>query len=480
MTTINDIITQIDDGKKTALISGNFNYVHHGHNRLFAFAKLNADYLIIAVHNDDAKGALIDIKQRIEHVNNNAYVDFAFIVDMPLSDAIMKIKPDIIVKGVEHKAKHNIEEKLCESYGGRLIFSSGDIFNDPKPTKRENFNLDDDYKQRHHINHNDVISAIDNINNLNAIIIGDTIIDEYVDCAPLGMSREDPTIVVQPLKNNYFIGGAAIVAAHATSLGANVHFYSVCGDDIMGKKLNNMLDEYHFNKVVLRDNMRKTIHKKRYRADQKTMLRVNDITQNTISKEHCQQIYNHIKNIIKDQDILIFSDFNYGCLPQNLIDDLINLAIQHNVKIVADSQSSSQTGDISRYHDCMLLTPTEHEARIALNDSESGLVHIMQQLINKTNSQHIILTLAENGAIGHCQTLCDGYITDEIIAMNPLANDVAGAGDSLFITTSLAICGGLNFWQALYLGSLAAALQVKNIGNTPLQPTELLAQLTNH
>ena len=478
--TIDDILTHIDKNKKTAFISGNFNHVHHGHNRLFAFAKLNADYVIVGVNPNDTQGALIDITKRIQYVTENDYIDFAFMLDMPLSDAIMKIKPDIIVKGVEYKNQINLEEKLCESYGGRLIFSSGDVFNDQKPPKIKNFNIANGYQQRHHIKHDDLINVIDNINHINAIIIGDVIIDEYVECMPLGMSREDPTIVVQPLKNEYFIGGAAIVAAHAASLGANVNFYSVCGDDAMGKSLHNMLQDYRFNKMIFHDNMRKTIHKKRYRAHQKTMLRVNDISQHTISKEYCKEIYHHIKNIICDQDIIIFADFNYGCLPQNLVDDLIDLAIQHDVKITADSQSSSQIGDISRYHDSMLLTPTEHEARIALNDNESGLVNIMQQLIDKTNSQHIILTLAENGAIGHCQSLCEGYITDEIIAMNPLANDVAGAGDSLFVTTSLAMSTGLNFWQSLYLGSLAAALQVKNIGNAPLQPHQLCEQLKHH
>ena len=35
--------------------------------------------------------------------------------------------------------------------------------------------------------------------------------------------------------------------------------------------------------------------------------------------------------------------------------------------IAADSQASSQMGDISRFHDMDLITPTEREARISLN-----------------------------------------------------------------------------------------------------------------
>ena len=45
------------------------------------------------------------------------------------------------------------------------------------------------------------------------------------------MSQEDPTIVVTPIESKKFIGGAAIVAAHAASLGSNVIYISVCGSD---------------------------------------------------------------------------------------------------------------------------------------------------------------------------------------------------------------------------------------------------------
>ena len=53
--------------------------------------------------------------------------------------------------------------------------------------------------------------------------------DEYIDCDPLGMSQEDPSLVVTPIQSEKFIGGAAIVAAHARSLGADVRYFSVSG-----------------------------------------------------------------------------------------------------------------------------------------------------------------------------------------------------------------------------------------------------------
>ena len=45
------------------------------------------------------------------------------------------------------------------------------------------------------------------------------------------MSQEDPTLVVTPVEETTFLGGAGIVAAHARRLGARVHFISVTGRD---------------------------------------------------------------------------------------------------------------------------------------------------------------------------------------------------------------------------------------------------------
>ena len=41
---------------------------------------------------------------------------------------------------------------------------------------------------------------------LDVLIIGDVILDEYVECEPLGMSQEDPTIVVSPIDKKIFWG----------------------------------------------------------------------------------------------------------------------------------------------------------------------------------------------------------------------------------------------------------------------------------
>jgi bifunctional ADP-heptose synthase (sugar kinase/adenylyltransferase) len=45
------------------------------------------------------------------------------------------------------------------------------------------------------------------------------------------------------------------------------------------------------------------------------------------------------------------------------------------------------------------------------------------------------------------------------------------------ITSALALASGGNIWEAACLGSLAAAVQVGRVGNTPIQTSELLQEL---
>ena len=45
------------------------------------------------------------------------------------------------------------------------------------------------------------------------------------------------------------------------------------------------------------------------------------------------------------------------------------------------------------------------------------------------------------------------------------------------MATSMALRSGADVWEASYLGSLAAALQVSRVGNLPLATAELVTEI---
>ena len=197
-----------------------------------------------------------------------------------------------------------------------------------------------------------------------------------------------------------------------------------------------------------------------------------------IDKQLQNKVFQQFIDIVDSIDLLIFSDFNYGCLPNSLVNKIIEVAKNKNIFIVADSQSSSQIGDISRFQDMDLITPTEREARLSVQDYDSGLIVLAEQLQSKSNCKNLLLKIGENGVLIHSYFKNHKkWETDKIPALNDSPKDVAGAGDSMLISSSLALSVGANIWEAALIGSIAASIQVSRVGNKPITFTEIIEYL---
>lgn len=470
------------------LVTGNFNVLHAGHLRLFKFAKECGSRFIVGVNSDRlaGEGSYVEENLRLECVQNSNWVDEAFLTDQPIADVIARLRPDIVVKGKEHETRFNPELEALEKYGGKLIFSSGETVFSSIDLIRKSFyepirngiELPHEFLGRHKIGLARLTSVINQFTNLKVCVIGDLIIDEYITCQALGMSQEDPTIVVTPIDSTRFLGGAAIVAAHAAGLGASVQFISVTGVDASHDFAASELAKVGVHAHLLTDGSRPTTLKQRYRSQGKSLLRISHLHQGAISLGLQDQIMALVQDALVNADLLVFSDFNYGCLPQSLVDKVIAVAKSRGVMLAADSQSSSQMGDVSRFRSMDLICPTEREARISTRNREDGLVVLTEQLRAQADAKNILLKLGEEGVLIHTGNgEVDIWLTDRVGALNLSPKDVAGAGDSLLVASALTlVCGG-SIWEAATLGSIAAAVQVGRVGNTPLNAKELLKEL---
>ena len=483
---LSTIKERTDDGTRVVFVSGNFNIVHPGHLRLLRYAAERGDFLVVGVHDDGHPGVMLPEDLRLEGVAATSWVDFAFVLRDSPADFIDRLKPDIVVKGREHEAQANPEQAVLDPYGGKLLFSSGDIsFSSIDLLQQEFRKLNvstirpaNDFIQRHAFASGDLETALSSMKTLKIVVFGDLIVDEYISCDALGMSQEDPTIVVTPVMQEKFVGGAGIVAAHARGLGAEVTYIGICGDDETGRFAEQELRTQGVNALLTRDETRPTTLKQRFRAENKTLLRVNHLRQTPIRRVHQQQILDQARAVVKDCDLVIFADFNYGCLPQELFIRLSDIGASQDVMMVADSQSSSQIGDVSRFKGMRILTPTEREARLALQNFTDGLVVIAENLKQKAQADNVILTLGPEGVLIHAAAHTEsGFATDRLPSLNSAPKDVSGAGDSLLTCSAMAMATGTDIWQSVYLGSLAAACQVGKLGNVPLTTGELQQEI---
>lgn len=470
---------------KVVFVSGNFNIVHPGHMRLLNFAASCGDVLVVGVLPDNSEGATLPEALRLEGVKAINAVTFTFVLRESPEAFITRLKPDVVVKGKEREFHENPEAAVVESYGGKLIFSSGDTrFSLVEVLRREllegrqsSIQQPLDYVGRHGLRFDSLRRLVKELASLKVVVIGDLIVDEYINCQPLGMSQEDPTIVVTPIKSDRYVGGAGIVAAHASGLGARVDFFSVTGKDEAARFALQRLDEFGVRAHTVEDESRPTSLKQRFRADGKTLLRVSHLRDHGIGAPLADDLFDRMAPVIAEADLLVFSDFNYGCLPQGLVDRIAQACAEHGVMMVADSQSSSQVGDVSRFKGMRLLTPTEREARLALRDFSSGLAVLAQTLQDRCGAQDVLIKLGAEGVLIQPQPGDDRLMTDRLPALNSAPKDVSGAGDSMLITTAMSMAARADIWQSAYLGSLAAACQVGRMGNVPLRASELEEEL---
>ncbi|MHB1514616.1 MAG: PfkB family carbohydrate kinase [Acidiferrobacteraceae bacterium] len=484
--TVAAILQKCQGCQRVVFVSGNFNVVHPGHLRLFNFAAECGDCFVVGVNEDGNHNVHVPEQLRLKAMQLISVVDYAFILRIPAEQFISVLRPAVVVKGKEYETLPNPEREVLESYGGQLLFSSGEArFSSLDLLQREFFatgflttQKPADYPLRHGFSTNDLTVVVKRISELKVVVIGDLIVDEYINCDAVGMSQEDPTIVVTPIRSDRFVGGAGIVAAHAAGLGAHVTYLGVSGDDEVREFAVDRLNQYRVNNWCVVDASRPTTLKQRYRALGKTLLRVSHMRQHNITHEIAMLLLGTIREELADADLLIFSDFNYGCLAQDLVDEITTLCQQRNIMMVADSQSSSQVSDISRFRGMYLLTPTEREARLAVRDFNSGLVVLAESLRQKAQARQVIVTLGVEGLLIHAPGDEGEFLTDRLPAFNQTPKDVSGAGDSFLASTSLAMALGTDIWRSAYLGSVAAACQVSRVGNTPLSISELITELS--
>ena len=289
--------------KDMIFVYGNFNIVHPGHLRLLRFAKSLNGNLHVAVSSDKIAGESghVPEKLRLEALSTNNWVDHAFIYKEPIIEVIKKLKPHIVVKGKEYESQHNEESGVIASYGGRLVFSSGDVsFSSldllrKEMTSASNLSVLDPVKfnKRHDIDKARISSIIKKFKSKSVCIIGDLILDEYITCEALGMSQEDPTLVVKPISSSVFIGGAGIVASHSAGLGATTYFISAVGDDANALFAKKELKTNGVISYLPQDGSRPTTLKQRFRSKGKTLLRVSALSENSINKDIQNKIINN-------------------------------------------------------------------------------------------------------------------------------------------------------------------------------------------
>lgn len=464
-------------------ISGNFNVVHPGHIRLFKKARELGSRLVIGVCSSatSTNVELFPDDERVDAVSRNSLVDEVVLINKPLSEILQEVDPDIILKGTEFEGKRTEEAEYAQKNNKLIIYSDGDpLFSESDLIRDSNFTGThlaeiSNLLSGAGLNKDKLSVLLERMREVRVTIIGDFIIDEYINCEPLGLSQEDANVVLTPIDSAIFLGGAAIVARHARGLGAKVTYLtSVKRTGQHLEMLQNTFAKEGIDLEFVEDTDRSQIVKKRFRVDGSSRFRITEGSMGELSKISQKKILTLGEKLSRESDLVVFSDFNYGTIPQSLPEQLLQNRRSETL-FAADNQISSQIGDLTKYRGIDFLSATEFEARVSMNSRNLGLAKLITSLRRSLNVNNCILKLGRDGLIYESEDRRENLKTGAIAALNLRPVDVAGAGDSLLAASALALTSGATLQEASIFGSIAAAIQVGRIGNVPVTFEEILA-----
>lgn len=466
--------------KKVILCHGCFDLLHIGHIRHFRQAKNYGDILVVTVTPDQYvdKGLgrpAFPEAIRAEAVASLNEVDFVAINKWPTAEnTIRSLNPDYFAKGSEFKndnsdytGKIDREKAVIGEIGSELVFTEDIVFSSThlinrffsdKPKEIQEFM--DLFRFRHTVE--EMHEFLDEMESLKVMVIGDTILDDYHYCDPLGKSNKDPVLAIQYKSNDLFAGGVLAIANHVANFAQKVRLVSVLGEknsykDFISEKLAGNIFPYFENQPGA-----PTLIKRRFldcnsfnKLFEVYIMNNGDLPDDLDAK-FCEMVGDELP----DYDLVIAADFGHGAISPKMIQTLCKNAsfLSVNTQVNAGNRGFHT---ISSYPRADFVSLTEQEIRLETRMENGPLRPMMGRLAETLKCRNFVVTRGKKGCLVWGKN--GSYLACPAFSTNVL--DMVGAGDAFFSLASLASFLGADDELIGFLGNIAGAITVEFIGN---------------
>jgi len=308
--------------------------------------------------------------------------------------------------------------------------------------------------------------------NLPIAVIGDLILDEYLEGNVERISPEAPVPIHHVYHTHYRAGGAANVAINLQGLGTKPMLFGVCGNDEAKSLLEEQLrqENIHTDHVLVAHD-RPTTRKTRVYAKNQQLIRIDWEEKHDIDLKLQDSL---LKKLTKQEfKAIILSDYQKGLLTSCFIKKIIKFAKNKKIPVVIDPKISN----FNAYEGATLLTPNRQEAYLALGiDKQITLSpeHIVESLLRKYSLTQILVTLGADGMIyGYFEESHRKVSSQYFPADTKEVFDVSGAGDTVVSLMTASCAANIKMETAAKLANIAAGFVVQKWGTHPIRSHEL-------
>ena len=305
---------------------------------------------------------------------------------------------------------------------------------------------------------------------IKAFVIGDLMLDRYLEGAIHRVSPEAPVPVVSLEREWAKPGGAGHVAASLAGLGSHVRLAGIVGRDADGERLRYALEESGVSTDALfaRDDLR-TICKTRVvaGAGHQQVMRLDQDGDIAAYRRASTELTEQIVSMIAGCDVVVLSDYDKGTVTETLSRKVVAECKYRDIPCVVDPKKA----DFSCYAGATLLTPNVSEAARALGRAlcdEATLIKVVIEAREALGLTHLLITRGPEG-----MTLASVEGVSHFPAEVREVADVTGAGDTVTATLAAFLGAGRDMIEACRLASLAAGIAVGHRGCYVVRDTEL-------
>ena len=305
------------------------------------------------------------------------------------------------------------------------------------------------------------------IEDVNVLVIGDIMLDEYIIGNVERISPEAPVPIVNIIERTYSLGGCGNVVDNIIKMGANATCVCTIGDDAVGSKISKLLNDTVEDFALARINGIKSTHKARIISDVRMMqmLRVDEEdTRSTLPFETNKKIEERLLDCLnsidfKKFDMILISDY----AKLTICKAVMNWVYGTCIKVIVDPKPVNAY----LYKDIFAITPNYHEYNKM----------IFSEHMLASNLQYIITTLGGDGLQIH--DMGDDSVkhidTESVEVYN-----VSGAGDTIIAALGICIPMGIDIVQSCRIANDCARKVVQSFETSAVSKDEFKDIIATH
>jgi rfaE bifunctional protein nucleotidyltransferase chain/domain len=465
---LNQILDKMPILGKTVLCHGVFDQIHAGHIDLLKQAKKYGRCLVVSLTDDPFVNKGPDrpyhnIKQRLSVVSALDMVDYVVVSPEESALTVLNtIVPDVYIKGIEYRDKKDITGKIdletewVNNAGGKVVFietdeilSSSSLINDQT--------LSNELKQcikyiKTQYTIEDIYQIMDQLKNLDVVLVGETILDEYVFGRAIGKSSKYPCISFKENSRDLYYGGILVVAKQLSSFVRSIKVITCTGDNYCLEKIDNDLPNNILFLPIIKTNT-PTIRKTRFIDSyyKSRLFELYDIDDRPLNDEELSILEACLKEYPKFPKIAI--DYGHGFLTGD----------EKLFSVNSQSNSGNQGYNyINKFKSVQHMILDEQEMRLEKRDKFTDIKTLNYEFFMTQFVQSVTTTRGADGCTISNQS------NDETISIPALSGkviDTVGAGDAFFGLYSCLLYNGCDYMLAGFLANIAGYLTANILGH---------------